>query len=182
MQNIIYFTWQVSGSVNGVCVLQSLLNSFSEWYFIEILGILNLPLFCSFWCVASYFKGPVKHDLRALRKPSCPSFIVFTIVSFLLVFFFSSDRRLANKHVLKDMFIFKKKPNSDQTSRQPHPSSSMISYLRAWLIILMAPYPYWVFWKESSFLSYSPGWHAGEHCTCVIFFSHVLLSLLHHPE
>lgn len=68
------------------------------------------------------------------------------------------------------MFIFKKKPNSDQTSRQPHPSSSMISYLRAWPIILMAPYPYWVFWKESSFLSYSPGWHAGEHCTCVIFF------------
>lgn len=121
-----------------------------------------------------------------LYRNSPVSFIIFTAVSFFLVFFFFlfflSERRLANKHVLKDMFIFKKKPNSDQTSRQPHPSSSMISYLGAWLIILMAPYPFWFFKKESSFCSYSPGCHTGEHCTCVMFFCLFYITLSCLPQ
>lgn len=46
--------------------------------------------------------------ILAFRKLTWLSFVVFTVVSFLLVFrvFFPAEGRLANKHVPKDTFIF----------------------------------------------------------------------------
>jgi len=67
----------------------------------------------------------------------------------------------------KTRLSFKKKtPRSDRTSRQPHPSSSMISYLGAWLTILTDPYLY--FEKKVVFLAklipWVPGWGALHVC------------------